>query len=57
MKIHQVFHIIYLELANNNTSLKMKPPKIDLDNQEIKYEIEAILDQQKVDSQPRYLIK
>ena len=57
MKIHLVFYIIYLELANNNTPLKINLPKIDPDNQEIEYEVEAILDQQKVDSQSSYLIK
>ena len=57
MKIHPVFHVMYLEPANNNTPLETNPPKIDPDNQEIKYEVEAILDQQEVDGQPRYLIK
>ena len=57
MKIHPVFHVIYLEPANNNISFETNLPGIDPDNQEIKYEIKAILDQQEIDGQPRYLIK
>ena len=57
MKTYLVFHVMYFEPAKNNTSLKTNLPGINLDNQKIKYEVKAILDQQKVDSQPRYLIK
>ena len=57
MKIYPVFHIMYLEPANNNALLKTNLPGIDPDNQKIEYKIKAILDQQEVDSQPRYLIK
>ena len=57
MKIYPVFYIIYLEPANNNILLKINLPKIDPDNQKIEYKVETILDQQKVDNQPRYLIK
>ena len=57
MKIYPVFHVMYFEPANNNIPLKTNLPRIDPDNQKIKYEVKAILDQQKVDSQPRYLIK
>ena len=32
MKIHPVFHIMYLEPANNNISLETNLPRIDLDN-------------------------
>ena len=57
MKIYPVFHIIYLKLADSNIFLKINPSKIDLDNQKIEYKIEAILDLQKFDDQPKYLIK
>ena len=36
MKIHLVFHVMYLEPADNNTPLKINLPEIDLDNQKIK---------------------
>ena len=57
MKIHPVFHVMYLEPANNNIPFETNPPEINPNNQEIKYEVKAILDQQEVDGQPRYLIK
>ena len=57
MKIHPVFDIIYFEPVNSNTFPKTNPFKIDSDNQKIKYKVKIILDQQKIDSQPRYLIK
>ena len=57
MKIYLVFHVMYLEPANNNIQLKTNLPKIDPDNQEIEYKVKAILDQQEVNGQPRYLIK
>ena len=57
MKIHPVFHVIYLEPADNNISLKTNPSGINPDNQKIEYEVKAILNQQEVDGQPRYLIK
>ena len=44
MKIHLVFHVMYLEPANNNTLLKINLSRINLDNQKIEYEVEAILD-------------
>ena len=49
MKIYLVFHVIYLEPANNNTPLKTNPPGINPDNQKIKYKVKAILDQQNID--------
>ena len=45
MKIHLVFHIIYLEPANNNIPLETNISGIDSDNQEIEYNVEAILNQ------------
>ena len=57
MKIHPVFYVMYFEPADNNTPLETNLPKIDLDNQEIKYKVKAILDQQEVNGQPRFLIK
>ena len=57
MKIYQVFHIMYFELANNNTLFKMNSSRIDSDNQEIEYKVEVFLDQQEVDGWPKYLIK
>ena len=49
MKIHLVFHVMYLEPADNNTPLETNPSRINPDNQKIKYKVEAILDQQEVD--------
>ena len=57
MKIYSVFHVMYLEPANNKTPFETNPPGIDPDDQEIESEIKEILDQQEVDGQPRYLIK
>ena len=57
IKIHLVFHIMHFEPADNNTSLETNPLKIDPDNQKIEYKVKAILDQQEVDIQPKYLIK
>ena len=56
MGIYPVFHVMYFEPTNNNISLKINLSKIDSDNQKIEYRVKAILDQQKVDSQPKYLI-
>ena len=50
MKILLIFYIMYLKPANNNTPLETNPPKIDPDNQEIKYKVETILNQQEVDN-------
>ena len=57
MKIPLVFHIVYFEPADNNIPLETNLPGIDPDNQKIEYEVEAILNQYKVDGQLRYLIK
>ena len=57
MKIHSAFHVMYFESADNNISLEINLPGIDLDNQKIEYEVKAILDQQEIDGQPKYLIK
>ena len=57
LKIYSVFHVIYFEPANNNILLEMNLPEINLDNQKIEYKVKTILDQRKVDDQPRYLIK
>ena len=48
---------MYFEPANSNIFLKTNPLEIDSDNQEIKYKIKAILDQQEINDQPKYLIK
>ena len=57
IKIHPVFHVMYFEPANNNTLFEINFPEIDLNNQIIEDKVEAILDQQEVDDQSRYLIK
>lgn len=57
MKIHLVFHIMLLECADSKTLVQIKPPGIDPEAQEIKYNVKQILDQQEVDGQTKYLIK
>ena len=45
MKIHPVFHVMYLEPADNNITLETNPSGINPDDQEIEYEVKVILDQ------------
>ena len=57
MRIHSVFHISILELADSETLLQINPSDIDSESQVEKYEVEEILDQQNVQGQLKYLIK
>ena len=51
MKIHSIFHICLLKSANANTSIQTESSEIDLKSQNIKYEVEDILDQQDIKDQ------
>lgn len=46
-----------LERADSKTPIQTNPPRINPEAQEIEYNIEQILDQQKIDDQTKYLIK
>ena len=54
-KKHNVFHISVLEKADPKTPLRTAPLLNDLDNEE--YDVEKILDYQKVEGKMRYLVK
>jgi hypothetical protein len=52
MKIHPVFHVLLLEKAPQNTQqqeVEVKP--------EVEYEVDRILDNNKINSQEHYLVK
>jgi len=51
IKIHSVFHISLLKSANLNSSIQTESSKIDSKNQNIEYEVENILNQQKIKDQ------
>ena len=57
MRIHSIFHIFLLKPADSNTFIQTKTSEIDSESQNVEYEVENILNQQKVQDQPRYLIK
>ncbi len=57
MRIHLVFYISVLEPADSETSVQINPSEIDPESQVIEFEVETILNQQKVESQQQYLIK
>ena len=48
MRIHSIFHICLLKSANANTSIQTESSEIDLKSQNVKYEVEDILDQQDI---------
>ncbi len=51
MKIHLIFHICFLKFANSNASIQTEFSEIDLKNQNIKYEVKNILNQQNIKDQ------
>ncbi len=57
IKIHSVFHISLLKSANLNSSIQTESSKIDSKNQNIEYEVENILNQQKIKDQSHWLVK
>ncbi len=48
MRIHSIFHICLLKSADSNTSIQTESSEIDSESQNIKYEVEDILDQQNI---------
>ena len=57
MRIRSIFHISLLKPADSNTFIQTKTSEIDSESQNVEYEVENILNQQKVQDQSRYLIK
>jgi len=51
MKIHSIFHIFLLKFADSDTSIQTESSKIDSKNQNIKYEVKNILNQQNIKDQ------
>ncbi len=51
MKIHSVFHIFLLKSADLNLSIQTESSEIDSKSQNIKYEVENILNQQNIKDQ------
>ena len=57
MRIHSIFYISFLKSANPDTSIQTKSSEINSKNQNVEYEVENILDRQKIQDQSYYLIK
>ncbi len=57
MKIHSIFHICLLKFADSNASIQTESSEIDSKNQNIKYEVKNILNQQNIKSQSHWLVK
>ncbi len=51
MRIHSIFHIFLLKSADSNTSIQTESSEIDSESQNVKYEVENILDQQNIKDQ------
>ncbi len=51
MKIHSVFYIFLLKSADLNLSIQTESSEIDSKSQNIKYEVENILNQQNIKDQ------
>ena len=51
MRIHLIFHICLLKSADANTSIQTESSEIDSESQNVKYEVEDILDQQDIEDQ------
>ena len=57
MRIYFIFHIFLLKSADLNTLIQIVSLKINSENQDVKYKVENILNQQDIKDQPCYLIK
>jgi len=57
MKIHSVFHIFLLKSADLNSLIQTKSSEIDSKSQNVKYEVENILNQQNIKNQLHWLVK
>jgi len=51
MKIHSIFHIFLLKSADSNTLIQTESSDIDSENQNVKYEVKNILNQQNIKDQ------
>jgi len=51
MKIHSIFHICLLKSADLNTSIQTESSEIDSESQNVKYEVENILNRQNIKDQ------
>ncbi len=51
MKIHSIFHICLLKFADLNTLIQTESSEIDSESQNIKYEVENILNRQNIKDQ------
>ncbi len=57
MKIYSIFHICLLKFADSNTSIQTESSEIDSESQNIKYEVENILNRQNIKDQSHWLVK
>ncbi len=57
IKIHSIFHIFLLKFADSNSSIQTEFSEINSKNQNIKYEVKNILNQQNIKDQFHWLIK
>ena len=57
MRIRSIFHIFLLKSAHPDAPIQTKSSGIDPESQNVEYEVEDILNQQEIQSQPHYLIK
>ncbi len=51
MRIHLIFDISLLKSADSNTSIQTESSEIDSESQNVKYEVENILDRQNIKDQ------
>jgi len=51
MKIHSIFHISLLKSADSNSLIQTESSEIDSKNQNVKYEVKNILNQQNIKDQ------
>jgi len=51
IKIHSIFHIFLLKFADSNSSIQTEFSEINSKNQNIKYEVKNILNQQNIKDQ------
>ncbi len=51
MRIPLIFHIFLLKFADSNTSIQTESSEIDSESQNVKYEVENILDRQNIKDQ------
>ena len=56
-RIHSVFHISLLKFTNLNSSIQTESSEIDSKNQNVKYEVKDILNQQNIKDQSHWLVK